>query len=487
MDWITLVTSALTAVIAWWMSRYFQFRMNPLCEVLGPKPHPVFGSMREIAQKQAVEPHMEWVQKYGTVFSYAGFFYNMRLFIADREAVRRVYVTNVSNYVRTEHTRKLMLPVVGDSLLSSSPDAHAEQRKLLWSAFGPDKLVTFVDVFISRSKQMLQKWRQAAEKSGDNTFTTLDSVYSLLTLDIIGLVAFNYEFDAVQSGAEGNRMHEAYNTIFSSDLGSYVLQLVFFLFEDVPFLPLPFPKKRREAADYIRGEVQKIISARRNAADGVAREDLLQLIMDAEGCNKISDEDLTSHVLTILVAGHETTATGMQWATKLLSEHPAAVDRLRRELRGKQLDYATIKDCAYLNAVVKEVLRLYPPAPLVKRTAVNDDVINGVRVPKNTMVISSSYVLHRLEENYKNANEFIPERWLDPSSKPSSAAFQTFSLGEYSCIGRRFALYEMAVIIALVYTNFDIDVVEKDYKRRCRITMKPFPETLLKVKPLVSA
>mmetsp|Transcript_5728 Transcript_5728/g.17056 ORF Transcript_5728/g.17056 Transcript_5728/m.17056 type:complete len:488 (+) Transcript_5728:73-1536(+) len=483
MAWINILTSVVAVLVAWWASRYFRYRMSPLQEVLGPKPHPVVGSLREISKMQAAEPHMEWVKKYGTMFSYAGYFYQMRLFVTDKEGLRRIFVTNGSNYVRSNFARRFLLDIVGESLLLSPPDVHAKQRRLLSGAFGPDKIVKFVDIFISKSQQMVAKWNELAKKSENKTFTTSGYAFSLLTLDIIGLAAFDYEFDAVRSEIGQNELHKAYRTIFSAGTGSYISQLIFFLFAGFSFLPLPSPKGRQEAVKYIRGAVQKIISQRRSNPGKSDKEDLLQLIIDSDGADQASEEELVNHVLTFLVAGHETTGTGMLWAALLLSRHPEVVDTLRRELDGKQLDYATIKDCSYLNAVVKEILRLYPPVPMLTRIALKDDVINGIGVPSGTLVITSTFVLHRLEENYENAENFIPERWLDSSSKLSSLAFQTFSLGDYNCIGRRFALYEMAVIIAVLYTNFDIGVVEKDYKRQSRVTMKPSPELELTIKP----
>jgi cytochrome P450 len=229
------------------------------------------------------------------------------------------------------------------------------------------------------------------------------------------------------------------------------------------FLPswLPTPNKFRQAAavremDAILAE---IIGQRRHASTD--RGDLLSMLMLArdEGEQGMSDQQLRDEVMTLFIAGHETTAVALTWAFYLLSQHPHIEARLHeeldQELRGRLPTVADLARLTYTAQVIKETMRLCPPVPLIPREVLNDTVIRGYQIPKGTPVIFASYIAHRNPTYFEEPETFQPERWTAAFEKqlPRYAYFP-FGGGPRVCIGNSFAMMETQLILATVAQRY---------------------------------
>lgn len=206
---------------------------------------------------------------------------------------------------------------------------------------------------------------------------------------------------------------------------------------------------------------------------------------------RMSNEEMMGQVLTFLGAGHETTASGLSWTLLLLANDVPIQDALRKEVtelieKSPTPDYRSLKDCQLLDCVVMESLRLYPPVPMTIRKAAKSGWIDGIYVPKGTLL----YIPIRVANTWKevwgaDAEEFRPERWLHLSEAyHPSLSMQTFIAGPHACIGRTMALIEMKAVLAVFISHFSVEpaFAGQVAKPTAAITMKPADELPLKVK-----
>lgn len=226
--------------------------------------------------------------------------------------------------------------------------------------------------------------------------------------------------------------------------------------------------------------------------------DILSIMMRArdEDGRGMSDDELNSEVRTLLFAGHETTAVSLTWVLYALSLHPEIQQRLRDEVCAHWPDVEPhvtserAESMPYLNAVVKETLRLYPAAPMVLRRAVKDDTIAGYRIPAGTRIVLGLGAMMRLPELYPEPEKFNPDRFMQESGpgasqQPNPYLFLPFAIGSRMCIGYKFAILQLKMALCHVIRRFQFEPVpDRKYKRKANITMKPDPELILRMRTL---
>lgn len=186
---------------------------------------------------------------------------------------------------------------------------------------------------------------------------------------------------------------------------------------------------------------------------------------DPQTGQRFSRSELQAEVLTLLIAGHETTAAALAWTWQLLAWHPEAQQRLRDEVTGilgnAPASMARLAELPYLRMVLDEALRLYPPAWGFTRRAEDNDVVMGYRIPKGARIIISPYVLHRREELWERPDEFVPERFAaDVAQARSPYAYIPFGAGPRQCIGKRFALVEAQLILSNLIRGFRVSPLD---------------------------
>jgi cytochrome P450 len=283
---------------------------------------------------------------------------------------------------------------------------------------------------------------------------------SRLTLEIAAraLLSFNLSYQSETFGAAMDVLNESMGSAHPGD---------------------PEVQRRFGAAlATIRQIVWQAVLARRLYDTG--QDDVVAVLLKAQRERGDTDRAIADQAVTMLLAGHETTAKAMSWTFALLDRHPAESERLLMELEGhldgRPLDSQDVPRLVYTQAVIHESLRLYPPIWLLSRVAVADDQIEGYSIPEGTTVVISPYLMHRHPDLWDRPNEFLPERFLDEDVDSVSRAYRylPFSTGPRHCIGKDFALLEMPIVLATVWA-------------RCKLTLPadhPLdPEALVTLRP----
>jgi cytochrome P450 len=230
------------------------------------------------------------------------------------------------------------------------------------------------------------------------------------------------------------------------------------------WVPTPANRKVRQQLHVMDKMIYQLINQRRSTQEPYS--DLLSLLLGVkhdETGERMSDQHLRDEIITLFVAGHETTANALSWTFYLLSHNPRWEAAARREAQSvlgtRSASFDDIMRLPVIHSIVQEAMRLYPPAWIIGRQAIEEDNIGGYRIQKNAVVIISPYVLHRLPGVWRNPDEFSPERFFQESKeKYHRFAYIPFGTGPRVCIGSQFAMLETQLVIATILRDFRLEL-----------------------------
>jgi cytochrome P450 len=368
--------------------------------------------------------------------------------LADPAAVEHVLVKNYKNYRKPEFLTGPVRLLLGNGLFISEGDFWLRQRRLAQPAFLRGAIVRLAAPMTAAVDGLVRTWDTAPEGR------TVDIVPEMmrLVLDIAGATLFGSDV-----GADADTIGQAERAIFA---------IVRHKMNNPLTAPLWVPTRRnrayRRAKALLYGVVQRVIESRRRS--GPAANDLLDLLLaarDEESGTGMSDQQLKDEVLTLLFAGHDTTASGLSWAWHLLARHTDVQEALHDEaaahLAGRTPTAEDLPHLPLATAVFEEALRLYPPAPGLARRAVEPDEIQGHPVPAKAILMPSQWVIHRHPAYWDEPDQFRPERFLPgrADDRPKFAYFP-FGGGPRVCIGNTFALIEGALVLAALAQRFHV-------------------------------
>ncbi|KAJ2921253.1 hypothetical protein H1R20_g15838, partial [Candolleomyces eurysporus] len=440
---------------------------------------------------------------------------------------------NSNIYQKPDFFRYYLTEVVGQGLLVVEEDVHKNHRRVMNPAFGAAQIRELTDVFVEKSIELRDAWDAELHGQRGEAEGKIDvlSWLSRMTLDVIGQAGFNYQFNALANGEEQNELNRAFSAIFSSNMEFSIitfLRLGFPSLRWVPEMKDDGSKQARATMDRVGRELLESSKKNLQTSGKVEKSalkgrDILTLLLranmatDVPEHQRMSDEEVLAQIPTFLAAGHETTSTGTTWALYALSENPQVQKKLRDELSTISTDNPTMDELnslPYLEAVVREVLRLYPPVPFSERLTVKEDVIplsvpvtdrNGkvheyLEVPKGQFVFMPILSVNRDKNIWgEDSLKFRPERWESPPGGASAIPgvwgnVLTFIGGPRACIGYRFSNVEMkALLFTLVRAfEFELGVPAEEIGVSSWIVQRPFlrsnPEAgnqlPLKVKPV---
>lgn len=366
------------------------------------------------------------------------------------EHAEYVLKDNIDNYRKSGVYDRAAL-FVGNGLLTSSGEHWRRQRRIMQPAFGRRRIAGLASKITSATERMLERWAEPAEREA-----ALDVAREMmrLTLTIVGETLLSTDFSA-----ETDKVGRA-----ASYLLWYTGRRTTAVFSLPDSWPTPRNRRFRRELDVLEELVYGLINDRRSSGDH--GEDLLAMLMDArddETGEAMSDRQLRDEVMTILIAGHETTANALAWTWFLLARHPEAAYRLRAELDGalggRTPTFADLSSLPYTKMVFQEALRLYPPVWMMARIANETDEIGGYRIPQGSRIALSPYVVHRNPDLWERPEEFYPERF-DPAlvgDRPRYA-YIPFSGGPRNCIGQHFATMEAQLVIATIAQRYFVDL-----------------------------
>lgn len=363
--------------------------------------------------------------------------------------IEDVLVTHNHNFIKSRGLRESR-SVLGTGLLTSEGEFWRRQRRLIQPAFHRNHIAAYGDVMVAYTQRMLATWR-----SGEIRDIHQDMMR--LTLEIVAKTLFDTDVagEAQEVGEAMRVVLEHFNAQASTG----------FLIPNS--LPTPGNRRMRQAVQQLDAIIYNIIRQRRT--DGTERGDLLSTLLEAhdEDGSRMTDKQLRDEVMTLFLAGHETTAIALSWTWHLLSQHPEAEARLWTELRsvlnGRAPTVTDLPQLRYTEWVVNESLRLYPPAWVIGREAVRECEIGRYTLPAGSTIVMSQWVMHRDPRYFKEPERFKPERWAnDPSSSSGQVlakhlprfAYFPFGGGPRQCIGNSFALMEARLLLATIAPAF---------------------------------
>lgn len=344
------------------------------------------------------------------------------------ELVPEVLIEHVDDYRKGPALRTFARPLLGDGLLVSEGEQHRERRRLVAPAFAHQRVSKYAAVMREHAWAAQTGWKEGQR---------LDMAEEMmrLTLGIVGRTLFDVDLlDRAET------LRRDITTLQSS----LMLQM------RVPFR-LPMRRSTRAAVARLNETVYRMIHDRR--ASGIDKGDLMSMLLlskDEETGQHLTDEQVRDEAMTLFLAGHETTAQAMAWSWYLLAQHPQHFERLRSE------------GMPFALQVMKESMRLYPPAFMLARSAVRDTSIGGFAVRKDELVFIAPWLLHRDPRNFENPLRFDPDRFLpDREARLPRFAYMPFGGGKRICIGNQFALMEGQIILSTIAAHAGMELVSQ--------------------------
>jgi cytochrome P450 len=364
------------------------------------------------------------------------------------DEVRHVLVENARAYQKSPSYRGLRM-ILGNGLITSEGEFWKRQRKLAQPAFHRERLASLADAMVADTADMLAGWR----RDGDGAFDAHDAMMHL-TLRIVGHALFSTDVQG-DAGAVGAAFAVAIERANEEAVSLVHLPT---------WLPLPGNARFHRAMKTLDALVHRIIAERRAMPAERHPRDLLAMLMSArddEGAG-MSDAQLRDEVMSIVGAGHETTANALAWTFHALGDHPDVAARVAAEAQAAFGDRAPrMGDCAalgYTRRVIEESMRLYPPVWGLERAAVEDDVVGGVRVPKGTLVGVIPWCIHRDPRWWPDPQRFDPDRFLPEAVEARPRyAYLPFGAGPRVCIGNGFAMMEAQLALAMIAREYRLE------------------------------
>jgi len=363
-------------------------------------------------------------------------------FINHPALVMRVMRENHQNYRKGALYDRLQ-GMLGDGLFTLEGEFWKKRRRLVQPAFHRQRIAALEEPVARRTDALIERWSRAA---AGGTPVDVHADMTQLTLAVAGDALFGSDLlgEASEVGRAMAELLEVLDRRVSS------------IWVAPEWMPTPDNLRARAGKAVMDRVVRRVIEQRRS---GPPTADLLGMLMemrDADTGEGMTDEELRGEVLTMMVAGHETTANALTWTLWLLGQHPGT---------------DTAGPC--LPAVINESMRLYPPAWLIAREAISDDALGGFHVPAGSTVLASPWVLHRDPRFWgPDPEAFRPERFL--GKEPVAGTFIPFAAGPRACVGNHFALLELHVVLGRILERFELRPgTGEELRPLPRVTLRP--------------
>jgi cytochrome P450 len=433
--------------------------------VPGPKPLPLIGNLRYLR----TDTHRALVRAREEYGDLVHFQVNNRhlYFAAHPDDVKYILVDNNRNYHKGRGIQKARA-LLGEGLLTSEDNFWRRQRRLIQPAFHRQQIDNLAGTMTVSTAALIDRWQPLA-RSG--AAVNMAEEMMVLTLDIVTKALFS-------TALTPDEIHEVGKSL--PPLLHVATQRTQAVFDFMEKLPLPSNRRLEALRNRLDQIVYRIIETRRQS--GEDHEDLLGMLMaarDEETGGSMTDKQLRDEVMTLFLAGHETTALLLSWTWALLSWHPnvrrGAQEEVDRMLGDRTPTAEDVARLPYLGMILSESLRLYPPAWAIPRRPLADDEIRGYRIPAGSTVLVSPYVTHRHPDFWDNPEGFDPERFTLAAVKDRHRfAYFPFGGGPRMCIGNNFALMEATLTAAMILQRYEINLIPGHaVKAEVAFTLRP--------------
>jgi cytochrome P450 len=369
--------------------------------------------------------------------------------------VAHVLVSKQNCYVKSPSYKPLM-ELLGNGLLTSEGELWARQRRVVQPMFARRHLVEFCPLMVDAAAAMLDRWGE--RPAGD--VVDVAAEMSALTLDVVGRALFGADLtgEAAEMAPALRAVLDAYTKLVNNPL--------FWLVPSYQKWRTPNRRRAEWAENYLRGVVERLVTRRRlGAGPAHGSRDLLDMLLAERSSGAgMSEQQVRDELMTFMLAGHETTATALAWTFLLLSMHPAVRERLAGEvdavLAGRLPTVADADKLEWTAAVISESMRLYPPAWIIERAAIADDELDGLTIPRGSIVITPPYLVHRSPEHWPNPEGFDPARFLPGAAAGRHRyAYLPFGGGRRQCVGGGFAMLEATLLLAAITQRYRLDLI----------------------------
>lgn len=515
--WELVAACSIVFVVRWFVKRRQHFNYFKKLEIPGPEPSIFFGNMMELYKKTPTVAYREWIDKYGKVVGYFNG-YRPVLLIADLELLKNVQVKDFQDFIDRSLLFQSKRPPSpqNKSLIQLTGKRWKEVRSVLTPSFTSNKLKMMSAGVIETIQELMTKIDQKAKTGSE---FEIGDMYQALTLDVICRSAMGINYNLQQhpnhSFLVSSRM------LFSSTFSIIAVlltafpELEFFLryLNDFRMKSLnngvhPFREVQEKCKSIVmqrqmnnvqvhqKDLLQHMIEAKQSRVDvGSVTSDQLTAADDNDHEQKpasqlangfthsskavLDDDDITQNAFLVLIAGYETTSNTLTLVTHMLVNYPEIQEKVRREIlsvieQDEEITYSTVQKLPYLNCVVSETMRLYPPIfAFVTREAVVDKQYGKLKIPAGTAVMAAIEYIHRDPDNWKDPNTFDPDRFLPQNKHFDPLAWQPFGAGPRNCIGMRFAHMELRLTLANVLRKYRLEATENSDVDPPQIDMNP--------------
>lgn len=456
--------------------------LREIDDLPGPRGLPLLGNLLQI-DKPHIHAQVEgWARRYGNFFTFSLGRHRL-LVIADHRAMGTILRDRPEGFRRTPLFARIANEIgLGAGVFGAEGEAWKRQRKMVMAGFDPRHLRGYFPSLVKVCTRLEGRWRRAAERG---QAIDLQADLMRFTVDAISGLAFGSEVNTLESDDDIIQRH--LDKIFPAMFRRLL----------APFPTWRWWKTRADRElDASVAEVNTAIdgfvaAARRRLGDPgrrAAPANLLEAMVVAadDPGSEITDAEVSGNVMTMLLAGEDTTANTLAWAIWLLTIHPKALERARAEIdavAGSPAEWTPERfaSLAWLEACANETMRLKPVAPSLTLMALRDTTVADIRVPAGTVVFGALRSDSLRDECFRHAAEFEPQRWLDPESGPNASSANRVSMpfgaGPRVCPGRHLAMLEIKMALATLLGRFDIAGIDtpdgKEPEERMSFTMAP--------------
>ncbi|WP_128476991.1 cytochrome P450 [Halorussus pelagicus] len=428
----------------------------------GPRGEPLFGSSRRYARDpfrflSALE------SAYGNVVQFDLGPLDTYL-LTDPSDVERVLVSEAERFRKPDFQNDALGDLLGKGLLLSEGQTWREQRQLANPAFDMRRVMGFADDIVAHNDDLIADWTD-----GEVINAELDMTEVTLAVIVDLMLGTDLNDERVRTIREAL---EPLGARFEPDPVRFAAP---------QWLPMPGDSEYRNAVGTMEGVIDDIVAERRGThgdpESDEGPDDLLSILLRAQDRGEQSDRQIRDEVMTMLLAGHDTTALTLTYTWYLLSQHPEAERRVHDEiddvLGGDPPTMADVGDLDYIERVVDEAMRLYPPVYTMFREATEPVELGGYRIPEGSAIMLSQWAMHRSERYWDDPDSFDPDRWTRDRDRPRFAYFP-FGGGPRHCIGKHLAKLEAKLILARTAQRYRLEYArDAEPELRPTLTMHP--------------
>ena len=447
-----------------------------------PPGLPIFGNLFQLDIASLHRTVENWHAKYGDYYRFRNTRREM-LVVADPEAIASMLRDRPDGFARTHRMSTIANSMGFSGVFSANGAVWRRQRPMVMAGLDPTHVKNYFPALVKVTQRFARRWQRAA---GSGAEIDLQADLMRYTVDVTAGLAFGADINTIESDDDVIQQH------LDKVLPSLFRRLMA-PFEYWRYFKLPADRALGRHLEALHKAVNGFIAAgRQRMQDDPARRaeptNLIEAMIaarDSEGSG-VTDSDVAGNVLTMLLAGEDTTANTLAWMIWLLSRNPAAMERARNEVKGvlgterMPSRYEQLGALPFVEACANETMRLKPVAPLIIVEAIRDTVVSGIEVPAGQLVMCLMRPPAVDEKYFPDPQKFDPARWLEPTAKSASSAKRVampFGAGPRLCPGRYLAMLEMKMVIAMLLAGFDLDSVGTadgtEPRERMAFTMQP--------------